>query len=414
MELHKVSLSSNVPQVSFTNVGVIIPDETAPTSLTPNILDGVLSDIDNAFGGGLNQSLTTPQGQLASSISAIIADKNNQILNISNQLDPQYADGRFQDAIGRYYYLTRKPSTATTAICTVTGLNGTVLPAGVLAQDTNGNTYASTSSVTIVSGNTATVEFQNIVSGSIPCADNSLTIVYQSIPGWDSVTNGVGNTVIGSNLETRAEFEERRQLSVAINAHGSVESIYGAVLAVTNVTDAYVMDNPTSSTQSVGSTNYNLQPHSLYVAAVGGADIDVATAIISKKDVGCDYNGNTNVNVPVAVGGIIRNFPVIFERPASLPIYFLVTILNSPFNPSNIATLIQNAIIARFAGLDDTNRERIGSTIYAARYYSIAVPNMKLVSINVGISASPSTGYVQVGIDQTPTLSSSNITVNMI
>ena len=38
-------------------------------------------------------------------------------------------------------------------------------------------------------------------------------------------------------------------------------------------------------------------PHSVYVAAVGGADAGVAAAIWRKKDVGCDYNGNTSVTV---------------------------------------------------------------------------------------------------------------------
>ncbi len=91
---------SSVPKLAFTDAGLVVPAET-------DILAGVQSDMNAAFGGGLNPALETPQGQLASSQAAIIGDKNNEIAYVTNQVDPQYADGRFQDAIARIYFLTR-------------------------------------------------------------------------------------------------------------------------------------------------------------------------------------------------------------------------------------------------------------------------------------------------------------------
>lgn len=131
-----MSLSS-VPGIEFTDAGLVIPAET-------DILAGVQEDIDASFGGGLNSSLETPQGQIASSLAAIIGDKNAEIAYYVNQIDPQYAEGRFQDAIGRLYFLERKPATPTSVQVTLGGLAGTIVPAGTLAQDTDGNTYVST------------------------------------------------------------------------------------------------------------------------------------------------------------------------------------------------------------------------------------------------------------------------------
>lgn len=404
-----MSLSS-VPKIQFTQAGLIVPAES-------DVLAGVQSDMNAAFGGGLNSALETPQGQLASSQTAVIGDKNNEFVYFTNQIDPQYADGRFQDAIGRIYFLTRKPATSTAVTVTLTGLAGTVVPAGTLAQDTSGNTYICTGDATIASTGTVTAEFQNIDTGPIPCAAGTLTTVYQAIPGWDAITNDADG-IMGSVVESRADFEYRRKNSVALNATGTPESIYATVYDLENVLDVYVIDNPKGIVVNKGVTNYPMLPHSVYVAVVGGLDADIAAAIWSKKDLGCDYNGNTSVTVKDESG---YNFPqptyeVTFERPVSLPIKFAVNIVNDPTLPSNIVDLVKASIIARFNGADGTNRERIGSSIFASRYYapvSAVATNVAVVSILIGTST-PTLTKVDVGIDQSPTLTASNIAVNLV
>ena len=402
--------SSAVPQIQFTPAGIVLPAQS-------DILAGVQADMNAAFGGGLNPALETPQGQLASSQAAVIADKNNEVATIVNQIDPQYASDRFQDAIGRIYFLTRKPATSTAVTATLTGLVNTVIPAGTLAQDTSGNIYASSGSATITSLGTVDTEFQNVATGAIPCPAGTLTQVYQAIAGWDAISNAADGT-LGQDVESRADFEYRRVNSVALNAHGTLNSIYAAVFAIADVLDVYAIDNPTGSTVNTGSTNYPVAPHSLYVAVVGGADVDIAQAIWTKKDVGCDYNGNTSVVVTDTSG---YNYPypaynVKFERPNALAVKFAVQLVNSASLPSNITQLVQNAIIARFNGTDGTTRERIGSIILASRYYGAVVsvaPNVGLISILIGTS-SPTLSQVSVGIDQKPTLSASDISVTLV
>lgn len=401
---------SSVPKLKFTTAGVTVPAET-------DVLAGVQADMNAAFGGGLNPALETPQGQLASSQAAIIGDKNNEIAYFVNQVDPQYSDGRFQDAIGRIYFLTRKPATATAVTATLTGLPGTVVPAGTLAQDTSGNTYACSADATIAVTGTVNAEFQNIQTGPIPCAAGTLTQVYQAVPGWDAITNAADGT-LGNNVESRADFEYRRKNSVALNGKGTPSAIYAEVFALPGVLDVYVKDNPSGETVLTGPTNYPLLPHSVYVAAVGGTDADVAAAIWRKKDVGCDYNGNTSVTVTDESG---YNYPqptyvVKFERPAALPVKFAVQLVNDVSLPSNIVALVKAAIIARFNGTDGTTRERIGSLILASRYYGAVVSaasNVSLISVLIGTST-PTLSQVSVGIDQKPTLSESDITVTLV
>jgi len=401
---------SSVPKLQFTAAGLIVPTET-------DILAGVQSDIDAAFGGGLNQSLETPQGQLASSQSAAIADKNAEIALITNQIDPKYADGRFQDAIARIYFLTRKPATSTAVQCTLGGLAGTTVPAGTLAKDTSGNTYILAGTATIGAASTVVAEFQNISAGPTPCPAGTLTEVFQAIPGWDTITNPTDG-VIGQYVESRFDFEFRRKNSVAGNAVGTPPAIYAEVFAVDNVLDVYVKDNPANTTVNTGVTNYPLAPHSIYVAVVGGVDQEIANAIWRKKDVGCDYNGNTAVTVIDESGYSYPDpsYEVKFERPGPLPIKFSVDLVDDPSLPSNIVSLVQAAIIAKFNGTDGTPRERIGSIVLASRYYvpvAAVASSVALLGVLIGTST-PTLTQVPIGIDQYPTVTASDIIVNLI
>ena len=141
------------------------------------ILAGVIADIQAAFGGALNlsagtpSSLTTPQGQLASSISAMISDCYSQFLQLASQTDPQYAQGAMQDAIGNIYFMQRIPASGTTVSATILGLNSTAIAQGVaVAQDAAGNLYscvnAATGAQAVIAGTSLAVTFTNIATGA--------------------------------------------------------------------------------------------------------------------------------------------------------------------------------------------------------------------------------------------------------
>lgn len=402
--------TSSVPPVQFLPTGLVIPDDAA-------ILAGVQADYNAAFGGDLNPALETPQGQLASSTTAIIADADAAFAYFVNQVNPDYASGFMQDAIARIYFLTRKPAIATTVACDCVGLAGTVIELGALAQDSSGGIYAATVGGTIPVGGTIALEFANIVAGPTPCLANSLTRIYKAVPGWDTINNPADG-VTGSFVESRAAFAYRRQQSVALNAHGSLASIYAAVFNVPGVLDAYPAENVTGSPITIGSTSYSLVGHSIYVAVVGGTDADVAAAIWSKKNDGSNYNGNTTVAVTDTngYGPPYPTYNVTFERPAALPILFAVEIADVPGLPANIVALTKAAIIAAFNGADGGQRARIATTLYASRFYgpvSAISPTVQILSLLIG-SDTPTHASVAVGVDQAPTIDAADIAVSVV
>lgn len=371
---------TNVPVPTFDATGFVVPS-------TAEVLAGVTEDYQVAFGGLLNPSLETPQGQLATSTAAVIDNVNADFLFLTQMFDPAYSFGRYQDALARIYFITRNPSQPTTVQALCTGLPGVVIPTGALAVASDGNRYVCTGGGTIPVGGSITLAFACQVVGPIACPAGSLSTIYQSIPGWDAITN-IADGVIGNDTETRAAFETRRALSVALNSIGSLPSILGAVLSVPDVLDAYVTENVQNTAQTIGGKLLN--PNSLYVAAVGGDATAIAEAIWSKKAPGCAYNGNTTVTVYDTSAGYVAPYPsyaVSFQIPAALPILFAVNINNTTLVPADAATQIQNAIISAFAGGDGGPRAKIGTNVFASRFYApVALLGTwaQIVSIQIG------------------------------
>jgi hypothetical protein len=479
-------MTTNVPAPSFGTTGFVAPAESA-------ILAGRQADINTAFGGNVNPGLTTPQGQIAQSDTAIIGDANDQFLALANGVDPAYAAGRMQDAIGRIYYIERNPAQPTVLQISCNGLAGVPIPANsALLQDSAGNIYSCTDTVTIPSGGSVTTSFACTTTGPIPVPATNGVSIYQAISGWDSVTCLSG--VVGNDVESRADFEYKRSQSVALNAQGSLPSVLGAVFDVTNVLDAYATENVNGFTsgasvigsisgatltvttadpswtgsglpgaitvgqmvtgagiaqgtlitalgsgiggtgtyainisQTVGSQamtiasgGVQLVKNSLYVAAYGGAAQDICKAIWTKKSPGCNYNGNTSAIV-IDMGTTANpysppypQYTVTYETPTPTSVAFLVAMQSNASVPSNAVQLVQNAVLQSFTGADNGPRARIGSWIFASRFYAnIAAlgPWAMIYSIQVGVGVA-NQNSVLMAINQVPTCAVSNITVS--
>lgn len=378
-------VDTSVPQPTFGPNGFVPPDEA-------DILDGVRADIDAAFGGGLNPALSTPQGQLASSQTAIIGDSNAMFLWFCNQVDPAYSSGRMQDGIARIYFIERFPARGTVVTATCSGLPGTLIPIGALARATDGRLYTCTEAGRITDAGSVDLTFTCADPGPIPCAAGALSTVYQAIFGWDSITNA-DDGVLGREVESRSEFEERRSLSTGINSMGPLPAIVGAVLAVDGVLDAFVTENDASSSTVVGGVL--LSPHTLYVCALGGDGQEIAEAIWSRKMPGCGYTGNVTFTVEdpsPSYNPPPPSYSVTFQRPFVIDFVMVVTMAYRVSVPEDALTQVQDAILNAFAGTDGGPRAKIGSTVFASRYYPPVVAlgdwAQQVISVKLGIKDS--------------------------
>lgn len=215
-----MSLKTNVPSVVIDNTGIKLPTEDA-------ILAGVLADFNQAFGGNLNLNLDTPQGQLASSLAAIIADCHNQLATLMNQFNPDYAEGAMQDAISKIYFIERKPATDSVVYVDFIGAAGTVIPRGFLVKDASGNLWRLNETISILAEGSVTGMLT--ASGRIEAPAHTVNTIYKAIVGLDRVDNP-SDAIPGKLIESREDFRDRRNRSVAINAHGTPQSVYALSL----------------------------------------------------------------------------------------------------------------------------------------------------------------------------------------
>lgn len=387
-----------------------------------DILAGTISDLQAAFSGRLsfydangNLETSRPQSQLAISEAAILDDVNSAFLALVAGVDPKTSSGVMQDAIGRIYFMERRSGTPTVVTGLCRGAQGTVIPAGIIVQDTSGQTYTAMSSGTIGADGTVSIEFANTQNGPVPCPPGTLTQLYQIISGWDSVTNPVAGAV-GQNVETRADFEARRQASVAANSIGQNASLMGALLELPGVTDAFVTDNPSQAdTIQQGVT---IPAGAQYILVEGGNPADIGRAILNKKPPGIPTIGTQIVTVqdtnPVYAGNQ-PSYSFHYDRPTPVAVYVVMEIAASDAVPSNAAQLIQQAIVAYLT--TGENRIRLGKTIYASRL-SAVVDGLgdwaEVLTLTIGTDRNAGKNRITLPINQLPTVTADTISVQVV
>ena len=380
----------------------------------------------SAMGDNLNVNPATPQGQIMASEAAAVQDKNSQLLYIANMFNPLTADGQWQDALAKIYFIARQPARATVVQVECTGLAGTVIPGSdtstepAQVQTADGQTLTCQETGTIGDDGTVTLQFAADVTGPVEIAAHAVDNIVQAIPGWDSVDNPLAG-VTGQDVESRAAFEARRYASVALNARSVASAVYARVGQLSGVLDLVVRQNRGDASIVVDGVTF--APHSIFVSVLGGENNDIAEAIYNSLSAGCDYNGNTSVVVTDAMTGAQET--VSFTRPDTMRVGVSVTLRKNSQTPSNAVQLIQDAIVSNFYGEGSTacnasDRVHMGDDLYASRFYPSVlaqgiseIENILLADLT-GNPETPSwSAFLHIPIDKAPGLASDDVTVTI-
>lgn len=406
------TLNTAVPDVTITENGLLVPDVS-------DILAGRLTDMTTALGGGASQSLSSPQGQIAQSDTEIIAQTDDKLLCLFNQINPDYSTGRFQDGIGRIYFMDRISAQGTVVTAQCIGKVNTVIPAGSSAIDTNGYIYQSINEAVIPASGTIDVQFVNTTTGPISCAAGALNQIYRAVSGWDSITNASPG-VVGIDVESRIAFETRRKQSVARNSRNQDASTLSKLLETSGVLDAYVWSNRTAATVNKGTTSFPVLAHSIFICVYGGADEDVAESIFQTYNPGANMNGSTHFTVYDNVNYLppYPEYDMQWQKATPARVYFNVELDSSLNPPSDITSQVKTMIANVFnGGYEGIGKARIGSTINAGKYYapviSISPDTVGILSLEVSLDGTTFGPAATMGIDQVPTIQESDINVTL-
>ena len=271
--------------------------------------------------------------------------------------------------------------------------------------------------VTIPAEETITAQFSCLTAGAISASAGTLTKIVTTVTGWDAVTNATAT--VGSLEESQSAFEQRRRESVALNARSTVNAVYANVAQCDGVIAVYAVDNKKNIAETID--NYSLTPHSIFVSVIGGENADIAKAIYDNLSAGCDYNGNTSVNITNEYSGAVET--VKFYRPTQFNIYVKVQIQNNASLPDDYENIIKQAVYNNFYGLVDLKinnepllRLKMNDDLYSSRFtpsiLNAGIANV--LTVQLSLDGVTWVNNVHIPITANPTLDQSNITIEVV
>lgn len=338
----------------------------------------------------LNTSPETPQGQLIDSITAMLVQKDSELLHMANMFDPRKSEGVWQDALGMLYFLQRHPAVNSTAKVTCTGLSGTRIFKGAMIQSTaDGTQWEAVSGGTIPDGGPAVLEFTCTTPGPVSAPPGTLDKIITTIDGWDTVNNEAAATV-GMEAESQDAFEIRRYRSVALNSTSSIDSAYSRLASLDGVIAVCVRQNRTDTSMRIDKVT--IRPHSVYVCVLGGKDEDIADALYKTVSAGCDYTGTVTVEYKDKL--TLGKDTIRFNRPSESAMMVVVTVRRSDNLAPDAENTIKKIVFNNFYGtqaaqkysVSPVSRVVMGDDLYASRFTGplTAAGIHELIGVKVG------------------------------
>ena len=360
---------------------------------------------------------STPDGLKLATDSELWANLDEALAAAYNSKDPDRAMGIDLDALMQINGLQRLPGSGSTVTLTLSGTDGTVVPALTRAKSSvDGSLWATAADVTIAGG-TAVVSATCTVPGPTQASVGDITLIADPIGGWQSVTNAVPASV-GVSPETDALARIRRHASVSKPGQNQVDATFAEIANVIGVSHARVYENYTGIIDSNG-----LPPHSTNIIVDGGDSGEIAQAIYDKRNPGPEqHQSATPVNVTIT-SSVTGNQQIIkFDRPTYVDTIIVVDISNDGSLPGNAVDLVKAAIIKYSAGEIDgvvsafnQSGYGIGDDVFVSQLYS---------PINSVIGAYGGSYVTSVTVNGGPSLtiafnalsrwSNSGITVNIV
>lgn len=312
------------------------------TGLTIKRVEDVLASLQaryrTEFGANIKLDPQSVNGQKTGVISEPIADvwALCQAVYASGFLDT--ATGSALDDLAALAGITRPPATLSHVTLTLGGTPSTVVPIGSRARDSAGNLWETATIGTIGGGGTTTADATPVAgAGPIPAVAGSLTIIDTPVAGWSTVTNA--DAVLGRDVASDARFRELIRLTMRAGGGSSIEAIRAALLRVSGVEEAIIIENLAPYTDSDGRP-----PFSFEAVVRGGATQDILDAIWFGKPAGGLAYGSTSGSSVDSYG---TAQPVAFSRPTDVDIYFIVQYeADSTFSGTAGLANIRNALLA--------------------------------------------------------------------
>ena len=242
--------------------------------------------------------------------------------------------------------------------------------------------------------------------GALHALSGTLTEIETAISGLDSTKN-TDDAIVGQAKESDTDLKIRKDLSLAVPGHTTIDDIRAELLQINGVTNVSIFENDTNTTDGDGRP-----PKSYECIVLGGDEQVIADKIWKTKPGGIETistaSGGDNISKTVIDSqGLIKI--VNFSRPTSVLIYIELDITADATFPDNGNEQIRNAIVNYGSGLS------VGDDVIV---YPKLISSMNDIAgitdivVRIGTSPSPTTdNNVVININEIASILSTNILI---
>jgi uncharacterized phage protein gp47/JayE len=352
----------------------------------------IVTDMENAarvfFGENVNLSAKSPLGLFVQLLAWPISLVWQAMEGVYNSSFVDTATGQSLDNVGKYIGIGRRAATKAIHTILFTGTENTTVPAGFIV-DTGGKNpveFEVMAEGKIGAVGTVQLPMQCRQAGSIGNVPvGTITKIKNPVNGISQITH---QSLLSQGLdrETDLEFRERYKESVAKGGASTLDSIEAAILEVSNVIQAIVLENDTMTTDSSGRP-----PKSIEAIVLGGEDADIGQAIFATKAAGIQPYGNVITNVTDKSGRIHH---VSFTRAQEVDVYVKIQVTKNAGYPSDGDSRLKDQVISYIGGVDSRNIYNRGllmgeTVVYMQIPMAIDIPGIEDLALTIGTGPNP-------------------------
>lgn len=339
-----------------------------------------------ALGANVNTDAESALGQILEIMGGALAEVWEAAEAVYASADPLTATGVALDNVAARYAITREEEHESTVTLTLAGTPGTVIAAGsAVTLQGDRSRWLLDAEATIGGGGTVSADFTAEDTGPTVALAGSTWSIATPVSGWTGATNAA-DAEVGRDVESDAALRARVLQARAAGSRTG-EAIRAAMLRVSGVTEAIVIENDTNSPDADGRPAKSLE-----VVVRGGDDDAVGEALWATKPAGIESASTVSAPNQVSVSVVDGNGDtqtVVFSRADEVPAYVEIDYLPRLGTfPSNGETLMRDAILDFGSGL------RIGGgvspeDVRQAFLCSLPTGSLRSVVLRLGVTASP-------------------------
>lgn len=313
------------------NVGNYIGVDGLVTQTYNEAYEELAQNFRNIYGADINLEPNSSDANFLGILTQEKMDFLDLFVSFVNNLDVDTVVGLPQQILYKLNGLVIKAYTYSFCAVSVTTSGAVTLPGlddnidnpdgtGYTVSDNNGNNWILVNTTEITRAGTYSLNFRAQDLGAVTALTNSISIMQTVIQNVVSVNNPAPNYITGGTGETPAEFHQRRSQSMTAPSQGFDDALQGQLLALDEVTQAYVYSNRSNVTDQ-----YGTPAHTLWTIVVGGNREEIAQTIYHNVPPGIPMRGEQSVTFvrPNGVPDLV-NYDI--GQPVSL--YVRASIIN--------------------------------------------------------------------------------------